>query len=147
MVRAGEASSSAVCVGRPQIRKPRKSKKQATDAEETRTPQEYSMHRNSINIKSAKWDNLCNAVCETTGLSKERIGCTLEAFHEIITERLREDGVIEIPDIIILRLKERKARPASTKTIMGRVVDLPAKPAGTRVCASVRKPLKMMFNE
>ena len=82
-------------------------------------------------------------VAEAAGVETKDVKAICDALSELIVTKLREDGRFTLPKIVLFRLKDTKARPATTKKLFDKEVSIAAKPAGKRVHPLILRPLKM----
>ena len=65
----------------------------------------------------------------------------LEALGKCVTSGLKEKGVVKIPNLVEVRKKVVKAKPARAVKVFGRVIQADPKPASLRFQAKVAKKL------
>ena len=63
----------------------------------------------------------------------------LEGLRKTLLKGVREKGVARLPNVVVLRVKVKKARPAETRMLFGCKKEVPAKPAAKKITSSVLK--------
>jgi len=132
-----KTSAASACVGKPKVRKPRKSKhpkqERAADKEPDEQPDDKKRQTPAMLYKD---------ICDATGLEMNVVRKVVDALFGIISTKLREDGKFTLPNIVLFRLKDTTARPATIKKLFDKEIQIAAKPPGKRVHPLVLKPLK-----
>ncbi len=80
-------------------------------------------------------------VANITNLAVEDVQRVFEAARRRAVEELRCGNAFHIPSLVVLKVSEVKARPASTKQICGKTCELKAREAGQRVRAHAASEL------
>ncbi|MDZ4819899.1 MAG: HU family DNA-binding protein [Planctomycetota bacterium] len=99
-------------------------------------------------VKAPSKSEVMNSISETTGLTKKDVGAVLEALNGEIKKAIggKGPGAFTIPGLVkIIRQKvpakpARKGVPNPFKP--GELMDVPAKPASTKVKVRALKSLK-----
>lgn len=92
--------------------------------------------------------SILNAISENTGLSKKEVSSVLDELTGIIERHLRKKGVGEftLPGLLKIKTVKKPARPARKNVPNpfkpGELMDIPKKPASTRVKILPLKKLK-----
>ena len=66
----------------------------------------------------------------------------MEALRKVLLKEVREKKSTRVPNIVLLRIKTLKARPATTKALFGVEREVPAKLESTKVVCTVLQNLK-----
>ena len=99
-------------VGQPKIRKPRQPKdpgvpkarlEEAEDDKKRRMPNSFYKD-----------------ISDATGVEMKDVEATFDALSELVVTKLRKDGRFTIPKVVLFRLKDTKARPATTKKLFNK---------------------------
>ena len=138
-------ASTPQCVGTPKVRKPRKARAEGfpavAEARQEEAKPGNKNKRQTVNL-------FYQGISEATGLETKDVKATFDALSEFIITKLRDDGRVTIPKIVLLRLKDTKARPATTRKVLGKEIHVAATPAGKkRLHALVQEPLKVAVSE
>ena len=135
--------STPPCVGKPKVRKPRKARPEGPP----RVPKARRDEEEPEDEKKLQTPKLFyKEVSEAARVETKDVKAIFDALSDLVITKLREDGRFTIPKIVLLRLKDTKARPANTKKLFDKEVPIAAKPAGKRVHPLVLKPLKVAVN-
>jgi nucleoid DNA-binding protein len=100
--------------------------------------------------KAPSKSEVTNNIAEVTGLSKKEIGTVFEALASEIKKSLsnKGPGVFAIPGLVKIERKKVPARPAKKGVPNpfkpGELMDVPAKPASTKIKVRALKSLKDM---
>jgi nucleoid DNA-binding protein len=100
--------------------------------------------------KAPSKSEVTNSIAETTGLSKKEIGAVFEALSGEIKKSLsnKGPGVFAIPGLVKIERKKVPAKPARKGVPNpfkpGELMDVPAKPASTKIKVRALKSLKDM---
>jgi len=100
--------------------------------------------------KSLTKSELLNAISEDTELSRKQVSSVLESLSSQVSKSLgrRGSGVFTIPGLVKIekrKIPARKARRGVPNPFKpGEVMDVPAKPASTKVRVRPLKNLKSM---
>ena len=138
-----EKAATPPCVGKPKVRKPRKPRPEGFPGSAKAQQDDEEPH----DEKRQQTPKLFyKEVSEAAGVETKDVKAIFDALSELVVTKLREDGRFTIPKIVLLRLKDIKARPATTKKLFGKEIPIAAKPAGKRVHPFVLKPLKVAVN-
>ena len=84
---------------------------------------------------------LQNAIADASGLLPKDVKCFLEALSDVAAKSLRETNVFKLHKVVLIRMRKIPARNAVTRSMFGKEVVLPAKPAGQKITATAVKPL------
>jgi nucleoid DNA-binding protein len=93
---------------------------------------------------------ILNAICEETELSRKQVGSVLESLSKQVSWSLgrRGPGVFTLPGLVKIekrKIPARKARKGVPNPFKpGELMDVPAKPASTKVRVRPLKNLKSM---
>ncbi len=91
---------------------------------------------------------ILNTISESTGLSKKEVGLVLDELGELIERHIKKRGVGEftLPGLLKIKTVKKPARPARKNVPNpfkpGELMDIPKKPASTRVKVLPLKKLK-----
>ena len=136
-------ASTSPCVGKPKVRKPRKTRPGelhgASEAGRDEEKREDKKKRSAPKLFHKE-------LSEVAGVETKDVKAVFDALAELVVTKLHEDGRFAIPEIVLLRVKDTKARPATTKKLFDKEVAIAAKPAGKRIRPLVLKPLKVALN-
>jgi nucleoid DNA-binding protein len=100
--------------------------------------------------KAPSKSEVTNSIAEATGLSKKEIGAVFEALGSEIKKALsnKGPGMFAIPGLVKIERKKVPARPAKKGVPNpfkpGELMDVPAKPASTKIKVRALKSLKDM---
>ncbi len=100
--------------------------------------------------KAPSKSEVTNSIAEVTGLSKKEIGAVFEALAAEIKKSLsnKGPGMFAIPGLVKIERKKVPARPAKKGVPNpfkpGELMDVPAKPASTKIKVRALKSLKDM---
>jgi nucleoid DNA-binding protein len=83
-----------------------------------------------------------NDVAMQSRLPVSEVRKMVEALFKVVTLGLKEKQTIRIPGLVMIRIKEIKAKPARSKKMFGQERILPAHPGRKRVRATVLKRLR-----
>ena len=125
----------APVVGQPKIRKPRQPKDPGVP--------KARIEKEKDDKKRRTPNSFYKDISDAAGVEMKDVEATFDALSELVVTKLRKDGRFTIPDIVLFRLKDTKARPATTKKLFDKEVPIAARPAGKRVHPLVLKPLKV----
>lgn len=89
-----------------------------------------------------KKGELIKAMVKRTDYTAASIKEVLGALEEIVVEALQKSGKVEIPGLVIVKVVRTKATKAGKKVIFGELRKVPAKPAGIKVKARVKKTVQ-----
>ena len=128
----------APVVGQPKIRKPRQPKDPGVPKARIEE-EEDDKKRRTPKIVLQLYKDISDAAKD----EMKDVEATFDALSELVVTKLRKDGRFTIPKIVLFRLKDTKARPATTKKLFDKEVPIAARPAGKRVHPLVLKPLKV----
>ena len=82
-----------------------------------------------------------NAIADASGLPPSSAKRFLEALRDVAAKSLRETNVFKLHHVVLIRMRKTPARDAVAKSLFGKEVVLPAKPAGHKITAVAMKPL------
>ena len=85
---------------------------------------------------------LYTKISEKSGVEFTKIRSVYEALEKFVASELLEKQVCVLPAIVTLYRRELPARAATSKTICGRAVDLPAREAVHKIRAAPAGSLK-----
>jgi len=91
---------------------------------------------------------ILNTISENTGLTKKEVGSVLDELGDLIERHIKKRGVGEftMPGLLKIKAVKRPARPARKNVTNpfrpGEFMDIPKKPATTRVKVLPLKKLK-----
>merc|ERR1719335_379036 len=85
---------------------------------------------------------LVAAVAEKTGQKGKDVKAVLETLKEIATSEVSKAGKFVIPQLVMLKLKHKPARPAGKRLMFGKEVKVAAMKASKVVKAFPAKALK-----
>ena len=125
----------APVVGQPKIRKPRQPKDPGVP--------KARIEKEKDDKKRRTPNSFYKDISDAAGVEMKDVEATFDALSELVVTKLCKDGRFTIPDIVLFRLKDTKARPATTKKLFDKEVPIAARPAGKRVHPLVLKPLKV----
>ena len=100
--------------------------------------------------KSPSKSEVTNNIAETTGLSKKQVGAVFEALADEIKKNLGNKGPGDFasPGLVKIEKKKVPAKPARKGVPNpfkpGELMDVPAKPASTKIKVRALKSLKDM---
>ena len=100
--------------------------------------------------KAPSKTEITNNIAEATGLSKKEVGAVFDALAAEIKKSLgaKGAGMIAIPGLVKIEKKKVPARPAQkgvpNRFKPGELMDIPAKPASTKIKVRALKNLKDM---
>jgi nucleoid DNA-binding protein len=100
--------------------------------------------------KSLTKSEILNAISEETELSRKQVGSVLESLSNQVSKNIgrRGPGVFTIPGLVKIerrKIPARKARKGVPNPFKpGELMDVPAKPASTKVRVRPLKNLKSM---
>lgn len=93
--------------------------------------------------KSLTQPALFKLLAEKSGLTQTQVAGVWSALREVAQKELKGAAKqIKLPGLVTLKNVRRPARPAATRSMFGKMVQVPAKPASQTVRAYVRKDLK-----
>jgi len=101
--------------------------------------------------KSMTKSELLNAISEETELTRRDVNSVLDALHEQIAKSLgrRGPGMFTLPGLVKIERKKVPARKARKNVPNpfkpGELMDIPAKPASTKIKVRPLKNLKSMI--
>lgn len=82
------------------------------------------------------------AVADAAEVSKKEAKVFMGAMVGVIHEQLGKAGVVRIPQLVAVKLRDVPARPKCKKMIFGKLTKVPAKPACKKLRVTALKPLK-----
>ena len=85
--------------------------------------------------------DLHNAIADASGLPPKDAKRFLDALRDVAAKTLRETNVFKLHNIVLIRMRKTPARIATRRTMFGKEVVLPAKPAGHKITAVAVKQL------
>jgi nucleoid DNA-binding protein len=98
--------------------------------------------------KAPNKTEILNSMAEKTQLSKGQVSAVLDALSEAIGSSLNGAGSFTIPGLVKIEKKHVPAKPARTGVPNpfkpGELMDVPAKPASTKITVRALKQLKDM---
>ena len=98
--------------------------------------------------KAPNKTEILNSIAEKTQLSKGQVLAVLDALSESIGSSLNGAGSFTIPGLVKIEKKHVPAKPARTGVPNpfkpGELMDVPAKPASTKITVRALKQLKDM---
>jgi len=98
--------------------------------------------------KAPNKTEILNSIAEKTQLSKGQVSAVLDALSEAIGSSLNGAGSFTIPGLVKIEKKHVPAKPARTGVPIpfkpGELMDVPAKPASTKITVRALKQLKDM---
>jgi nucleoid DNA-binding protein len=98
--------------------------------------------------KAPNKTEILNSIAEKTQLSKGQVSAVLDALSEAIGSSLNGAGSFTIPGLVKIEKKHVPAKPARTGVPNpfkpGELMDVPAKPASTKITVRALKQLKDM---
>jgi nucleoid DNA-binding protein len=100
--------------------------------------------------KAPSKSEVTNNIAESTGLSKKEVGAVFDALASEIKKSLgnKGPGMFAIPGLVKIERKKVPARPAKKGVPNpfkpGELMDVPAKPASTKIKVRALKSLKDM---
>ena len=86
--------------------------------------------------------SVTTALAEKTGLKPEEVNTGLGALQEVACAQVAKTGKFVIPQVVMLKLKHKAARPAGKRMMFGKEVKVAAKKASKVVKAFPAKSLK-----
>ncbi|MBI2824837.1 MAG: HU family DNA-binding protein [Planctomycetia bacterium] len=91
---------------------------------------------------------ILNAIAEKTQLARNQVSAVLDALSEEIGKSLNGAGSFTVPGLVKIEKKHVPAKPARTGVPNpfkpGELMDVPAKPASTKITVRALKQLKDM---
>ncbi len=87
------------------------------------------------------------ALSESTGVDKKMVGSVLDGLTTLVAKTIgkKGPGVFKLPGLLQIKVVTRKATPAKKNVMMmGKLMDIAAKPASKKVKVVVLKSLKEM---
>ena len=135
-------ASMQPCVGKPKVRKPRTPKEERPEVPKARRDDEGPENEK----KRQSPESFYKEVSEVTGAEMKVVKAIFDALPKLAVTKMRKHGQFAIPQIVLFRLKDTKARPVTTKKLFDKEVTLAAKPPGKRVHPLILKPLKIAAN-
>ena len=93
--------------------------------------------------KTPKHDDaaLLNAIADLSGVLPKDVKVFLDAIRDIAIQKLREESVFKLHDIILIRKNVIPERAERTRKMFGKEVVIPAKPAAQRIVVQAVRPL------
>jgi len=99
-------------------------------------------------VKPMSKSELMGGIAEECGLTKKQVAAVLESLTKNVKKALGKTGVFVIPGLVKIEKKKVPARPARKGVPNpfkpGETMDIPAKPATTKVKVRALKALKEM---
>ncbi|MCB9030626.1 MAG: HU family DNA-binding protein [Deltaproteobacteria bacterium] len=95
---------------------------------------------------------VCAEIADNTGLSKKDVNMVFEELGELVSRHIRKRaaGQFTLPGLLKIKAVKKPARPARKNVPNpfkpGEFMDIPAKPASTRVKCTPLKKLKEMVD-
>ncbi len=83
---------------------------------------------------------LQDAIADASGLPPKDVKCFLEALRDVAAKNLRDTNVFKLHGVVLIRMRKTPPRSAVTRSMFGKEVVLPAKPAGQKITAIAVKP-------
>merc|ERR1711977_558616 len=81
-------------------------------------------------------------VAEKAGLQTKQVKVVLSAIGDLGVTELKKSGKFTIPGLAIIKLKQKPATPAGTRSMFGKVVKVKAMKASKRVKVFAAKSFK-----
>lgn len=83
---------------------------------------------------------LQNAIADASGLLPKDAERWLQALRDVAAKNLRDTNVFKLHDMVLIRMRKTPPRSAVTRSLFGKDIALPAKPAGQKITVIAVKP-------
>lgn len=95
-------------------------------------------------MKKLTKSQLLGEIADRSGITKKQAGEVLDALRDVVVEQLKGPGVVAIPELLKLTLKDKPATPErpGKNPFTGEAITVKAKPASKAVKALPLKALK-----
>merc|ERR1719301_74111 len=91
------------------------------------------MKKKSVSAKSMTAGAITVLVAEKTGLKAKEVKNCFSALSDIGVAECKKSGKFTIPGVAMLKIKQKAATPAGTRSMFGKVVKVKAMKASKRV--------------
>ena len=82
------------------------------------------------------------ALASKTGVEKKDIKKVIGGLRELVVSELKTHGQVKIPGMAVFRLRTKAARPAMTRTVFGKQMEVPARKQSQKMTAAALKALR-----
>merc|ERR1712146_114560 len=100
------------------------------------------MKKKSVSSKSMTAGAVTVLVAEKTGLKAKEVKSCLSALSDVGVAECKKSGKFTIPGLAMLKIKQKAATPAGTRSMFGKVVKVKAMKASKRVKVFAVKAFK-----